>query len=457
MKKIFTASIMLLVLCSFATAQWTHRGVWPPAGKVTGDTLFKSNVHGLAVSPDGKIWVQDFGTYARDSLYVGANQNRFIAVRALYAFNRDGTQAPFSPIKIVTIDGRADTLGGFTTTTNTWEAQTGRGLRADHQGNIIATYYSFLYRINYLTGAGMKKVNADPLNSGISVGIDASGNIFTNRVVAGGTPLKIFDKDFNFIGNARDTLAGFSRAIEVSKNGNDIFYAGYTNHAVYKYHSDFGVLGPYAKVDTILKGFDAESFGWNPKTGHLWVSAGSFNDRPNRWWDTINVKTNYTPGAWYAYNTTTGAIQDSIIWQFAVPGNVNERPRAIAFSPGGDTAYVGTFGTSAVPGLRMYTRGVAVGVRQDDAGIPSGFTLSQNYPNPFNPTTEIRFTIAQAGPTQLIVYDMLGREMRTVLDKHLSPGSYTATVDGRNMPSGVYVYVLTSGGHRLSGKMVLSK
>ncbi|MBM4167699.1 MAG: T9SS type A sorting domain-containing protein [Ignavibacteria bacterium] len=456
MNRIFTLIIMVLVVCSIATAQWTHRGVWPPAGQVKGDTLFTGNVHGLAVSPDGKVWVQDYYAYSRDSLYVGANQNKFIGVRALYAFNKDGTQASFSPIKIVTIAGRADTLGGFTTATGTWEAQTGRGLRADHQGNIIATYYSFLYRINYQTGAGMRKVDADPLNSGISVGVDASGNIFTNRVVAGGKPLKIFDKDFNFIGNARDTLAGFSRAIEVSKNGNDIYYAGYTNHAVFKYHSDFGVLGPYAKVDTILKGFDAESFCWNPKTGHLWVSAGSFNDRPNRWWDT-SVPQTFTPGTWYAYNVTTGAIQDSINWNFAVPGNVGERPRAIAFSPGGDTAYVGTFGTFAVPGLRMYTRGVAVNVSRDDAGIPEGFTLSQNYPNPFNPTTDIRFTIAQSGPTQLVIYDMLGREMKTVLDKYLSPGTYTATVDGRDMTSGVYVYVLTSGGHRLSGKMVLSK
>ncbi len=143
----------------------------------------------------------------------------------------------------------------------------------------------------------------------------------------------------------------YARSMEVTKEGNDIYWGGYPNHCVYKYHSDNGTLGPYALQDTVLKGFDAESFCWNPKTGHLWASAGSYNDLPNRY---PELTTSFTPGSWYAYDTMTGTIKDSLLWQFTFPENVWERPRAIAFSPGGDTAYVGVYGSGQIISVRMY-------------------------------------------------------------------------------------------------------
>jgi hypothetical protein len=88
---------------------------------------------------------------------------------------------------------------------------------------------------------------------------------------------------------------------------------------------------------------------------------------------------------------------------------------------------------------------------------PSGFSLEQNYPNPFNPSTNIRFRIAESGFVSLKVFDLLGREVATLVNENLQAGSYEATFDARGLASGVYIYRLTSGGSSLSRKLLLTK
>ena len=73
------------------------------------------------------------------------------------------------------------------------------------------------------------------------------------------------------------------------------------------------------------------------------------------------------------------------------------------------------------------------------------FGLLQNYPNPFNSTTTITFRIAETARTRLQIFDLLGREISTILDEELAPGAYSRTFDARNTPSGVYAYRLQSG------------
>ena len=92
-----------------------------------------------------------------------------------------------------------------------------------------------------------------------------------------------------------------------------------------------------------------------------------------------------------------------------------------------------------------------------DGAVPTQFELNQNYPNPFNPSTQIRFTIAQPGATTLKIYDMMGREVSTLVNETLVTGTYSVKFDARGLSSGTYIYVLTSGGHRLANKMLLLK
>lgn len=88
---------------------------------------------------------------------------------------------------------------------------------------------------------------------------------------------------------------------------------------------------------------------------------------------------------------------------------------------------------------------------------PKEFSLTQNYPNPFNPETQIGFTIQVAGFTSLKVYDMLGREVRSLVNEVISPGFYTVTMNASNLASGVYYYMLTSGTFSSTKKMVVAK
>ncbi len=86
-----------------------------------------------------------------------------------------------------------------------------------------------------------------------------------------------------------------------------------------------------------------------------------------------------------------------------------------------------------------------------------GFSLSQNYPNPFNPSTAISYSIAEPGFVTLKVYDILGNEIATLVNEEKSVGSYHATFNAAEIPSGVYIYKLQSGFISLVKKLVLLK
>jgi hypothetical protein len=87
--------------------------------------------------------------------------------------------------------------------------------------------------------------------------------------------------------------------------------------------------------------------------------------------------------------------------------------------------------------------------------LPVEYQLKQNYPNPFNPTTTIEFEIPERVNVKLIVYDILAREISTLVDKELEPGKYKVNFDAKNLPSGVYFYRLEAGKFASVKKMVL--
>jgi len=87
----------------------------------------------------------------------------------------------------------------------------------------------------------------------------------------------------------------------------------------------------------------------------------------------------------------------------------------------------------------------------------SGFTLYNNYPNPFNPSTKITFEISNAGFVSLIVWDVMGREIVTLIDEFKMAGQYGVRFDASNLPSGIYLYSLTTGEHSETKRMLLLK
>ena len=100
--------------------------------------------------------------------------------------------------------------------------------------------------------------------------------------------------------------------------------------------------------------------------------------------------------------------------------------------------------------------------------VPNKFSLSQNYPNPFNPTTTIQFEIMNSANStggeniDLVIYNILGQRVKTLLSGFYSPGQYTAVWDGTDdygskQASGVYFYSIISDRTRVTKKMVLQK
>jgi hypothetical protein len=93
----------------------------------------------------------------------------------------------------------------------------------------------------------------------------------------------------------------------------------------------------------------------------------------------------------------------------------------------------------------------------DDGTVPAEVRLRQNYPNPFNPQTTIRYAVPEATHVRLVVYDMLGRAVETLVDRQQAAGQYEATFDARDLPSGAYLYQLDVGATTRSETMMLVK
>ena len=96
-------------------------------------------------------------------------------------------------------------------------------------------------------------------------------------------------------------------------------------------------------------------------------------------------------------------------------------------------------------------------VKKNKNMSPRVFSLSQNYPNPFNPTTTITYQTPKSGFVSLKVYDMLGREVETLVNEEKVAGSYGVRFDGENLPSGIYFYKLQAGSYISVKKMILLK
>ncbi|MBC8403061.1 MAG: T9SS type A sorting domain-containing protein [Candidatus Marinimicrobia bacterium] len=447
MKQMLTVVLMLVFACSFAFGGWTSEA-FPDT------TSFpQSYGQGIAVDGAGKIWYTSY--YSSDSLLVpehgdttAAGEDTTIleaysSCRAIYVYNPDGSPASFSPIKTVTVGAYADSL---------WNSN--RGLRTDPDGNVVAGSWCGYYKIDHLTGAGLASLvpypRADHGPAGndwngesiTAASFDDEGNMFVCTVLPG-FPIKAFDSDWELIDDvvAADNHIAYSRTIEVSADGNDIYYCGFTAGVGYiRFHSDAGVDGDYmTTVDTLFPGLSVEAVGWDPN-GYIWGgnTGGS----------------GFTNCGFYAYDPVTDALVDSLF----VPGaaDLGAKPRGIDFSADGNNAYVTFFNSWDTEAIYKLTK-TGAGVWETDLVIANGFTLGKNYPNPFNPNTIIPFDIYQTNDVKLTIYDITGREVQTLVNETLSPNHYEIEFGGSELATGSYFYRLSVGGKTITNMMTLLK
>ena len=137
---------------------------------------------------------------------------------------------------------------------------------------------------------------------------------------------------------------------------------------------------------------------------------------------------------WTSFNS--GIPANTRIWSLAVSS---------------DSIFAGT--SSGV-----WVTGSPIVVKVDrEISIPLTFTLKQNFPNPFNPSTNISFSIPSKSFVSLKIFDLLGREVATIVSEEISAGYYTREWNATNMPSGIYFYRIQAGSFTGTKKLILLK
>jgi hypothetical protein len=114
-------------------------------------------------------------------------------------------------------------------------------------------------------------------------------------------------------------------------------------------------------------------------------------------------------------------------------------------------------GTSGWSEIYYFTTMVVNAVQQIGNTIPNEFSLGQNYPNPFNPLTTIEFDLPQSGYVTLKVYNLLGKEVASLVSGELTAGIYRVNWNANDAASGIYYYRLQSGKFVGAKRLVLLK
>jgi hypothetical protein len=282
-----------------------------------------------------------------------------------------------------------------------------------------------------------------------------------------------------------DLPDGVYKGIAVTPTGSAIFIADYKNRKVIKY------TGSPSTGYTLAAGFSfhmtAKDTITNSVVGNPPTNAGPIGLGYNAAKNILAVACDsllkaaneacYSYGRIYMLNGNTGAlistdtsmaIIDQARWNFNQSGDFSTQ------GAGTSSGYASTMDVKWDANGNVYTQSMygwtvekwsfngtlpsfTTSVEQVGNTLPDGFTLSQNFPNPFNPSTHIDFTLPASGSVSLKVYDLLGREMMTLVNEQKPAGTYRATFDASNLPSGTYFYVLRAGSFSESKKMLLVK
>ncbi len=455
----FLLALVMVTFLGSSNAQWKYAKLFPN-NTFDPTPISGSGINnGITVDPMGRIWVNSY-RYA-DSIQTSAGT--YIPTECLYCFNPDGTPASFSPIKVLkSKDGSiADTLN-YPSMAGSYNY----GMASGPDGSIYDISCSvYIFKIDYHDGSLLAQIQ-NPIpgytSSLATPMVDASDEVFVTTVLptSGVGPVAVSGGDLSSVLISVDTsmYGAYSRNVSVTSDGNDVWVHRIKLGSLH-YHSNNGTLGPYVlDTNTAFKDLVIESSAWQPNTGLLWVSSGNVTSgMPNP---------PYRGYAWYGFDMTDRSnpvLKDSILWNedTGVPGDSiknDPRPRGIAFSPTGDTAYVGAFNVSGPGAIQMFTFAGSNAINELPPSVPTQYSLSQNYPNPFNPTTKIDYTLKAASKVTLAVYDVLGREVATLVNVYQPAGLHSVSFDASRLSSGIYIYTLkTSNGITITKKMVLMK
>ena len=361
-----------------------------------------------------------------------------------------------------------------------------------------------IYIMNAFSQTGLK---------GSSVKIDGIkiGTAWENSVLQA-TPL-YFNEDFNF--NAGDSLRG-KNGWQITFGGTPMLisasglsYPGYAGSLIGKALTITGGAGSQTPIrsfthpgtGSIYYSFLANVTGTDASEGYFTelandgggsyravvyakVTAGKvyFGARPTMVGSIVFDSTQYTSGKTYLlilkYKMIDSLNNDEVslyVFENGIPAQEPTKPKVGPLVMPNDVITIGSVGfnsgiigpgpalsgaTIMIDGLRVsnaWYNGVTTIKNSAYRPTPEGFTLSQNYPNPFNPSTSIGYRTSTSGHTVLKVFDLLGKEVMTLVNEQQPAGAYSVRLNGAHLSSGCYFYTLSSGGRAMTKKLLLMK
>lgn len=132
-------------------------------------------------------------------------------------------------------------------------------------------------------------------------------------------------------------------------------------------------------------------------------------------------------------------------------------PTSIVYTSSGNNRAAFSYAGFGPTNIYANQEGLLTGIQNVGSETPVSYKLEQNYPNPFNPVTNIKFSVPNAANVKLVIYDMLGKEVATLVNQQMNTGTYNVDFDAAALSSGVYFYKLTAGDFTAIKKMMLVK
>ena len=413
----------------YATIKYDHVGVQQWAARYNAAANLTDEATALAVDDAGNVYVTGRSTsFESNSDFVTIKYDRFGVEQWMARYkNQDRFSGGAKAIAIddsgnVYVTGRSGLSDYLTIKYDSagmeqWVAR-GKGLggaiaiRLDHAGNV------------YVTGSGYKVIS--------TVKYDARGAEQWLR---------------RYVGPADDWKEASDFAIDDSAN---VYITGWSETS----HS----TADYVTIKYNTSGVEQWVARYN-RTGYSYGRAISLA--------VDGLGNVYVTGSEEGYLTLKYDRTGVLKWLANYSGSPNSynQPAALALDAAGNVYVAGTSGFEDVNFYEKwsnfatikYTQTTSVSVDENQIGVPQTHRLSQNYPNPFNPSTTIRYALPKSEYVTLKVFDLMGKEVATLVSARKGTGEYQVYWDAGDLPGGVYLYRLQVGDYVATKKLVLMK